>query len=192
MKAEKTYQIILMTILGMLGSILIGFIFYRFSIFNIYMTHFQFIACGFYGSLFFGLLDYESGKTQLGSMIAMIFFNLVIFTGKSLSAAYIIRDFFYLGGLFLSLKLYHQFIKRNPNIKYYIRSLALSFIYGLIAVACGSIIYILNEKISFPPINFIYMLGRYGIFIGLGIGLGLDYYYQNRIRLFTLLKIKTA
>lgn len=178
-----------MTICGLLGSILIGLIFYNTSIFNIHRANFQFVACGIYGSLFFSLLEYESGKIQLGAIAAILFINLVLFTGRSLSAVYIIRDVFYLGGLFLSLKLYFQFIKRYPYVKFYLRSLALACIYGLMDVLMGSLTFIINYKVSLPPLNFIYMLGRYGIFIGLGIGLGLDLYYQNRVRLFALLKI---
>jgi hypothetical protein len=190
MKPEKTYQIILMTITGMLGSVLIGFILYNTSIFNVHRSSFQFVACGFYGSLFFSLLEYESGKVQLGACIAMLFLNLVLFTGKSLSAPYIVRDFFNLGGLFLLLKLYFLFIKRYPDVRYYLRSLALACIYGLMDVLIVSLVYLINEKVYSPPLYVIYMVGRYGIYIGLGIGLGLDFYYQNRVRLSTLLKIK--
>ena len=191
MKSEKIYQIILMTFLGMLGSVLIGFIFFNTSIFIPTRTNFQFTISGFYGALFFSLLEYKSIREQTFGMVIMLLINLILFTGKFFSIAYLIRDVFYLGGLFLSLKLYHQFIKRNPQLKYYLRSFALALFYGLINTVCISIVFIINAKVGFPLLDFIYARARDGILIGFGIGLGIDFYLQNKNQILNLLKIKT-
>lgn len=181
-----------MTFFGMFGSILIGFIFFNTSIFIPQKTNFQFVMAGLYGSLFFSVLEYKSIREQLFTIIILLVLQLIIFTGRYISIAYIIRDVFYLGGLFLSIKLYHLFIKRNVNIKFYLRSFALVLYYGLINTIFISIVFIMNSSATFPPMYFIYARARDGILIGLGIGLGLDFYLQNKKRLFTLLKIKTA
>jgi hypothetical protein len=190
MKSEKIYQIILMTFFGMLGSVLIGFIFFNTSIFIPTRTNFQFVAAGFIGALFFSLLEYESLREQIFGMLFILILNLIIFTGKAISISYLVRDVFYLGGLFLSIKLYYQFIKKNPKIKYYLRNLALAFIYGLLNIVCGSIILFINSDWNFPTTSFIYFLAKYGVLIGFGIGLGIDFYYQNKKYLNSLLKIK--
>ena len=122
----------------------------------------------------------------------MLILNLVLFTGKPLPTAYVIRDVFYLGGLFLSIRLYYQFIKRYPQTKFYLRTFALALIYGLLNGLTGILVYIINANSIFPPIDFIYMIARYGILIGLGIGLGIDFYLQNKKQIFSLLKIKTT
>ena len=179
MKSKEILQIILITFFGMLGCVLIGFIFYNSSIFITTRTDFQFVAAGFYGALFFSFLEYRPVREQIFVMIIILIMNLIIFTGKSLSTAYVIRDILYLGGLFLSIKLYHQFIKKNPKVKYYLRSFALALIYGLLNVASVTIIYIINANANIPPVSFIYAIARYGILIGLGIGLGIDFYLQN-------------
>ena len=117
--------------------------------------------------------------------------NLVIFSGRSLSIANIIRDVIYIASLFLSIKIYYQFIKKNPQIKFYLRCFALALIYGLINAVFGTIVFIVNAKAGFPPMEFIYIMARYGILIGLGIGLGTDFYFQNKKQLSDWIGIKT-
>ena len=192
MKSEKIYQILLMTFFGMLGSIVIGFIFFNTSIFIPTRANFQFVMSGLYGSLFFSLLEYRNAKDQVYALLVILVLGLIIFTGKKLSVAYIIRDLFYLGALFLSVKLYHQFIKRNTGIKLYLRCFALVLFYGLINPVFVSIVFLINAHRGFPPIALIYTLAKDGILIGLGIGVGIDFYLQNKKHLFNLLKIKTA
>jgi len=192
MKHGKTDQIFLMTVGGLLGSILIGFIFFNTSIFSPTQSNFQFVASGFMGALFFGLLEYKSLKEQIGGIILILFLNLIIFTGKSISLTYVIRDVFFMGSLFLSIKIYYQFIKKNPQIKFYLRCFALALIYGLLNAVFGTIVFIVNTKAGFPPMEFIYIMARYGILIGLGIGLGTDFYFQNKKQLSGWLGIKTV
>ena len=192
MKPDKMYQVILMTFFGMLGSIMIGFIFYNTSIFKTTRTDFQFVGVGLYGALYFSFLEYKSVKEQTFAMIFIFLFQLIVFTGKHLSLAYVIRDVFYLGAIFLSIKLYYRFIKKYTVIKFYLRSLALVLIYGLIGTLFISIVYILNTKSGLPPFGFIYVIAKKAVLIGLGIGLGIDFYFQNQKQLFGLLKIKTT
>ncbi|MBA7522090.1 hypothetical protein ES705_14203 [subsurface metagenome] len=192
MKSEKLYHIILLTFFGMIGSILTGFIFFNKSIFIPSGTTFQFVMSGLYGALFFSLLEYKSVRDQILVMAIILILNLVIFSGKLLSIAYLIRDIFFLGSLFLSIKLYYQFIKRNPKLTFYLRSFVLVLFYGLLNTMFGIIVFIISAKAGFPPLAFIYTIARYGILIGLGIGLGIDFYLHNKKLIFNLLKIKTA
>ena len=192
MKSDKIYQILFMTFFGMFGSILIGFIFFNTSIFISTNSNFQFVMTGLYGSLFFSLLEYKNIREQLFAIIIILALQLIIFTGKYLSMEYIIRDIFYLGSIFLSIKLYHQFIKRNTRIKLYLRSFVLVLFLGFTYTIFIIIVFLINADAGFPPLDFIYARARDGILIGLGIGLGLDFYLQNEKHLFNLLKIKTA
>lgn len=192
MQSGKIFQIILLTFFGMLGSILIGFIFYNSSIFIPTRTNFQFVMAGLYGSLFFSLLEYKGIREQLFAIIILLFLQVVIFTGRYLSMTYIIRDVFYLGSIFLSIKFYHQFIKRNSKIKYYLRSFALVLFYGIINTVFIIILFMISASPEFPPIRFIYALARDSVLVSLGIGLGIDFYLQNQKRLDNLLKTKAA
>jgi len=192
MKNDKMYQIILMTLGGMLGSILIGFIFFNTSIFIPARSNFQFVASGFMGALFFSLLKYTSTKEQVFSLLFVLFLNLVLFTGREISLTYVIRDVFFIGGIFLSVKFYYKLIQKNPQIKFYLRCFALALIYGLINSLCGIFVYLINVEVGFPPIEFIYLVARYGILIGFGIGIGTDLYFQNKKRLSGWLGIKAV
>jgi len=192
MKPGKMDQVFLMTFGGMLGSILIGFIFFNTSIFSPTLSNFQFVTFGFIGALFFSLFEYKSLKEQIFGIILILFLNLIIFTGKSISLTYVIRDIFFIGSVILSVKFYYQFIQKNPQIKFYLRCFALALIYGLINSVCGIFVYLINVKVDFPPIEFIYLVARYGILIGFGIGIGTDFYFQNKKRLSDWLGIKTV
>lgn len=192
MKKNKFYLIILMTFFGLAGSVLIGVIFYNRSVFIPYNIGFQFVMVGLYGALFFSLLEYESPKVQILVMLSILIFQLIVFTGKHISTAYIIRDVLYLGGLFLSVKLYHYFLKSNPGVKYYLRSLALVLFYGVINVLVICIIYIINSGQGLPPFHYLYVMAGYGILIGLGIGLGLDFYFQVEKHIKKVLNINPA
>ena len=180
MKEGKFYQITLLTCFGTLGSILIGFIFLNNYIFYITKPSFQFITGGFIGALFFSLLEYKSIKVQILAMILILILHLVIFTGRFFSITYMIRDIFYLAGLFLSIKLYFSFIKSNPKVKLYLRSFVLALIYGLLNAAFGWLIFFINSGWNFPPLNFIYMFLKFGALIGFGVGIGTDFYFQNK------------
>ena len=192
MKKNKFYQFFLITFFGMLGSILIGLIFFGTSIFVPTRTSFQFVMSGLYGSLFFSLLEFSDIKELIYAILVILILQLIIFSGRDVSIIFVIRDLFYLGALFLSIKLYHQFIKRNTGIKLYLRSFALVLFYGVINAVFVSIVFLINAHRGFPPIALIYAFARDGILIGLGIGLGIDFYLQNKKHLFNLLKIKTA
>ena len=191
MKSKKAYQIILMTLFGMVGSIIIGFIFYRRSVFVPTNANFQFVMSALYGSLFFGLIEYNSFRDQIFGVIILFFMNLILFTGKHISISYITRDFFYLGCLFLSIKFYSYLIKRFSQLKYYLRSIILALIYGLSYGIVGWISFTLTKG-ELAPISFIYFIARYCILIGMGIGLGLDFFLQNKNQILSFLKIKTA
>ena len=190
MKSINTYQILLMTFFGTLGSIIIGFIFFDTIIFNYRTTGFQFIMSGVYGSLFFSLLEYKSLREQFFGIIFILILHLLIFTGKHLTINYVIRDIIYLGGLFLSITLYHQYISRNTHLKLYLRSLALVVFYGIINTLFISILQMIKTNAGFPPIGFIFNIGRISVMVALGIGLGIDFYIQNSKQILKLLKLE--
>jgi hypothetical protein len=142
------------------------------------------------GALFFSLIEYKAIKEQIFALLILLIAHHTIFTGKSLSMSYVARDVLFIVALFASIKLYHLFIKRNSGIIFYLRGFALVFVYGLFDIAAGLIAFIINTKGNFPPIDFIFYIGRFGVLIGLGLGLGVDFYLQNRKKLFILFKIR--
>ncbi len=189
MKTDKYYCIILMTFFGMVGSILLGFIFYRESIFEFSKTNFQFISIGFIGAFLFSILEYRSLRDEIYVSIIILILSLAISFEKTPFIAYVIRNILYLGSLVLSINLYHQFIIRNSKIKYYLRSFIFVSIYTVLYVSSGIIIYLFNAKDGFPSQDFLYSLVVSAVLIGLGIGLGIDFFLQNRKQILNLLRI---
>lgn len=156
MKSSKISDLILLTVFGFIGSVLIGFLFYNNQIFISNRSEFQFVIYGFFGSLFFSLLKYRSRKDQILGSVIMLLFILVIIIGKSVSMALIIRDVLYMGSLFFAIKLYFKFIRRNFKIPYYLRSFVLALFYSLITILFGILVFLINAKFEFPPISFFF------------------------------------
>ena len=74
---QETKEIILLTLFGTLGSVLVGLIVFGTSIFSPYRSNFQFITAGLYGSLFFSMLTFKSKKQQIFTMIGIYLLNLI-------------------------------------------------------------------------------------------------------------------
>ena len=182
MMSENTYKIILTTFFGLLGSIIIGLIFYGDTIFFTRNPNFQFITFGFSGSLLFALLEYKSLKEQLLTFLLILIIEQVLITGKYISLGFVIRDILFLVSLFISISIYFRFIKKNSSLKFYFRSSALVAIYGVINAIAAIIVYLINAG-GFPPLSFIVFIARYGILIGFGIAIGIDVYLQNEKRI---------
>jgi hypothetical protein len=191
MKSNLTYHIILMTFFGTLGSILIGFVFYNTNIFSTTRPVFQFVASGLSGAFFFSLIEYKGVREQIYGMIIILLLQVIIFTGRNLSIANLIRDIFYLGGIFLSIKLYFQFLKHYPELKYYQRCFGLVLFYCIINTLFMGIVFYLNTSSGLPPRSFIYFVAKNSVLIGLGLGLGIDFYLQKQKLIFDLLNINT-
>ena len=191
MKSKEVHKILLLTFFGMFGSILIGFIFYNTDIFFTSRPVFQFVAAGLSGAFYFSLLEYKSGREQIFGMIIILLLQVIIFTGRNLSIANLIRDIYYLGGIFLSIKLYFQFLKHYPELKYYQRCFGLVLFYCIINTLFMGIVFYLNTSSGLPPRSFIYFVAKNSVLIGLGLGLGIDFYLQKQKRIFDLLNINT-
>lgn len=180
-----------MALSGSIGSILMGIIFFGFVIFTPSTPSFQFVTFGFSGALFFSLFEYNFLKEQILVFIVILVLQLVIFSGRYINFALVIRDLFFLGSLFISILLYQKFIKRYTWLKLYIRSLALVVIYAMLNILFGVLVFIINtNNISIEP-RLIYLFARNAILIGLGIGLGVDFYIQNKTFLYNFLRINS-
>ena len=192
MKSTQISDVILLTLFGFAGSILVGFLLYNNQIFMFNNRLFQFVIYGFFGSLFFSLLKYRPRKDQIFGIAIMFLFNVVVIIGKSISFAWVIRDVLYMGSLFIAIKLYFQFIRRNFKLPYYLRSFALALFYSLLTILFGIVLFIINAKFEFPPINFLFAIGKTAMLIGVGIGIGIDFYLQNKTHVEKFLGFKTS
>jgi hypothetical protein len=177
----------LTTLFGTFGSIIIGFIFFGSSIFTVTNSAFQFVALGFYGALFFSLLEYRTVRDQIFGIIFIIILQVVVLSGRYVSFVLILRDAFYLGSLFISVKVYHQILGVYTGLKLYTRSITLLCIFSFLNTFSGIVLFTMLSNTGLPTFSFILNLAEFGALIGLGIGIGTDFYFQNKNQLYSLL-----
>lgn len=167
-------------------SMLIGYLLVSKSIFEIGSPDFQFISNGVLCGLFFGVMELKSLRAEGLTFFAALLVDLLIFTGSYISVPYILRDLFYVGSIFLSIKTYSYFINKYPTSMMFVRSFALAFIYGVINVVVVSLLFVINTKGGTPTAEFLYIIGRWACFIGIGSGLGIDLFLKFQIPIMKL------
>ena len=79
MKTSNASNLILLTLFGLAGSALIGYVLYGTQIFDHRLSKFQFIDYGFAGSIFIGLLKYRPQKDQIFAFALIFLLHLTIF-----------------------------------------------------------------------------------------------------------------
>ena len=192
MKFYEFLKVLLLTLFGLAGSILVGYLFYNNQIFVPNLSLFQFVTVGISGSFFFALLKYRTPKEQLFGILLIIVLDIVLFIGKSFSTTLLIRDLLYLSSLLLSIRIYYQFIQKNSELRYYLRSLIFMLLYLVFTIIFGVLVYFINVKFELPPIGFVMLTAKTSILIGLGISIGIDFYLQNEKQIMQYAKSKNA
>lgn len=178
MSTGSFWRFILLILFSTIGSVILGYFLVSKSVFEFSSPDFQFISNGVLCGLFFGVMELKSLRTEALALIGTILLNLVIFTGPYIAVPFILRDIFYLGSVFLSIKTYYFFISKYPSSMLFIRSFALSFIYGIFNVVIISLLFLINKKGATPTGELIYFVGRWACLIGLGSGLGIDLFLR--------------
>jgi len=178
MSKGSFWRFILLILFSTIGSVILGYFLVSKSVFEFSSPDFQFISNGLLCGLFFGVMELKSLRTEALALIGTILLNLVIFTGSYISVPYVLRDIFYVGSVFLSIKTYFYFINKYPSSMMFVRSFALAFIYGIINVISISLLFVLNTKGAKPTGEFLYIVGRWACFIGIGSGLGIDLFLR--------------
>jgi hypothetical protein len=162
---------------GILGSLVIGYIFFQYKIFSIHYSYFIFTTVGIYGSIFFSLFPIFDYKKQILILISVIFLDVIII-GKPYHFLFMIRDTVMILIIFFSIKTYIRFITKNKNIPLFLRAFGLSVIYAVISIPGITILFFLDMvtehlSISFLPRALLVNAEMSGL-VGIGLGLGFD------------------
>jgi len=162
---------------GILGSLVIGYLFFQFRIFNLHNPYFIFTTVGIYGSIFFSLLPKSDLKKQFLILISVFVLNIIII-GKSYHPLNLVRDFILTTVIFFSIKTYSYFIKKNKKLYLFIRSFALPVIYGtfnVIGILLLFLLYMLIEGYNIYSLPSVILINlKLTVLVGLGLGLGFD------------------
>lgn len=176
---RQILSIILSTLCGLTGSLIIGFVFFQNSIFNIEHPAALFLFYGFYGSVFFALQNYGGKKELFASLIIVVVFQILLM-GKSVSTSYYLRDLILISSLFVSVlaffKVSNSYFDKSKSLLY--RTIAFSVIYSFINFILGGILFVLQSARFSPDLSIMIFYAQYAFLIGFGISLGsLSYYF---------------
>lgn len=176
-KTDNLLDIIFKVISGLIGSLVIGYLFFQLRIFNFHNIFFSFVTGGIYGAVFFSLLQKFDFKKQLLILVAVVFIDIIIM-GKPYYFSFMLRDFVLIIVIFLSIKAYTSFITKNKNLPLFIRAFALPVIYAVINIGGVLVLVLISELVE--SYNLSYLPGLLLInaeiagLVGLGLGLGFD------------------
>ena len=182
MDSDKLFKGIILIIFSTVGSMVPGYITASTSIFQISSPDFQFIANGVFIGLFFSVIREKNIMTEFLTLAAAILVNLLIFTGSHIAISYILRDLFYMTGLYFAVKLYYLFIYNNPEKMLFLRAFVLALLNGIINVAVVCILGVINSKTTDLTGALIYLIGRWAVLIGLGSGMAIDLFLFFQMR----------
>lgn len=161
---------------GILGSLLIGLVFWGLSVFSFGNPRFLGISFGIIGSLAFAALKYRTLKDSILFTLFLLLLNVLVYKASPLS--FVVRDIVLVACLWLAIFFYWLWIKRVQDRYLFLRALGLAAITAVMLMVSGLILVIINVPISritsnmvLPMMNF-YFQG--GVITGLGMGLGFD------------------
>jgi hypothetical protein len=169
-------QIVLHSILPVICSSLIGFLFYRWRVFSPYSPAFQFVQVAAVASIFFYSLVYA--RTRNAYAVLLILFLLTLLITRSTRPMWILRDLVETGGIAAAVLLYARLVRTNSVLQHQYFGLMFSGIFGLCNTIAWSlqlffVQYIFSKHQPVNLISFISMAASYGFLIGLGVGVGI-------------------
>jgi hypothetical protein len=169
-------QILLHCIIPILSSTVIGFLFYRWHVFNPHYAGFQFITSAAVASVFYYSLVYLRRRDAFA--VLLILFLLLLLVTRSTRSMYVLRDLLHTGGIATAVLLYDRLLRSNPSLKGQYFGLVLSGILGVCTIVAWSIQLFLVEFVfvkhqSIDPTRLISLAAFYGFLVGLGVGVGI-------------------
>jgi len=164
-------RIIIFTILcGSLCTIILGFIFFQFRIFNIHDPLFQFLAYGIVGSVAFALFLQRRYRDAVFALILLFVLNVIV-AGIYRFTLLVTHSFFFLAMVFSILFFERHFYGKMANIEI-ARPIVLA---GIITIAFLLVSPILRLLFYSSEGQFHFFSNMpVGFLIGLGLGIGFE------------------
>ncbi|NHZ85584.1 MAG: hypothetical protein GWP19_06855 [Planctomycetia bacterium] len=152
---------------GTISTIIIGFLFFGFSIFNKQNPSFQFPVFGIIGTISFALFKLKEFRYSI-FILSLLFLFEIIFTGEK----YIVTHILFYIAMVLSILIYTKFFYARLNNIKYSRFLVLA---SIISISYVIVTIILGLLFKSDSINlFLFQNMPIGFLIGIGLGLGFE------------------
>lgn len=183
---KKYINIIFSSIIGLGLSLLIGFWFFGYSVFDVNHPAFLFLSYGFFGSLFFALQNYGT-KTELYLSFPFVLIIQMAIMGSSTPDSYYLRDFLLITSLFLSVYLFtlinNKVIGEQKSIVY--RALVFSVLYSFSNALFGGLLFVIQSGNFTPELSIMIFYAQFAFLIGFAISFGFNIYRYLLIKKFT-------
>jgi hypothetical protein len=169
-------RFILESILPILCSVLIGFVFYQGHVLDRHYGAFQFLWSAGVASIFYYLLLYVRPRDAfLG--LAILFF-LTLLTTESTQHALNLRDIFFVGAICITIFTYFKYFREHRLHDYAYPPLMLAGLYAIIYMSASEInlaiiqIFAMENTVG-DYLNIATTTAFFGVFIGFGVGIGI-------------------
>ena len=169
-------QILFHSVIPIACSTAIGFLFYRWNVFNPHYPTFQFVESAALASIFYYSLTYLRLRNAFAALLVLFLLELLV--TRSTRPMYVLRDLLHTGGIATAVILYYRQLRSNSGLKGQYFGLVLSGILGVCTIVAWSIQLFLVEFVfikhqSIDLTRFISLAAFYGFLVGLGVGVGI-------------------
>lgn len=173
---SKMQRFILRSVVPIICTITIGFLFSQEYAFNRQSGAFQFVWSGIVASLFYYLLMYVKPRDALLGLILLLFLTFV--TTQSTRAAFVLRDIFYVAGIGTSIYIYFMYFKRHAADNYAYPPFVLAGIYAVCYIVISEIHLLIvrnffEDNIYASFVGLASSSAYFGTLIGFGVGTGI-------------------
>ncbi len=173
---SKPEQFVLHSVVVILCTVAVGFVFYQDNVFNRHYGAFQFVWSGVVASVFYYLLVYVRPRDAgLGFIILLL---LTFLTTESTRPAFILRDIFYVGGIGVSIFVYFKYFRKNLPLNYARSSFLLAGIYGIVSIITSEIHLGILRSLAMEDtggnvVSLASATAFFGVLIGFAVGSGI-------------------
>ncbi len=173
---SKTEQFILHSIVPVLCTVAVGFVFYQENVFNRLYGAFQFVWSGVVASVFYYLLVYV--RLRDAALGAIILLFLTFLTTASTRPAYILRDIFYVGGICVSIFVYFKYFRKDVPLNYARPAFLIAGIYGIVYIIVSEIYLGILRSFAMEDgggnvVSLASTTAFFGVLIGCAVGSGI-------------------
>ena len=173
---RRVERFILQSLLPILCSIIVGFAFSQFRVFDREYSAFQFFWSAVVASLFYHLLIYARSRDAILGLV-ILFFVTILTTGSN-RPAFVLRDIFYVGAIGLNVFVYFKYFRQEHFHNYIYPAFTLAGIYGIIYIAScelllGVIRNLAMESIARDVFSLASASAYFGVLIGFAVGAGI-------------------
>lgn len=173
---SRVQQFLCQSVVPIICSVLIGFIFYQSHVFNRHYGAFQFVWSSVVASVFYYLLGYL--RTRDAFLGLLLLFFLTLLTTESTRFAFILRDIFYVGAIGISIVTYFKYFrdKRRDNRAY--PPFVLAGIYAVVYMIASEIHLAIIQTFAMENtggdvVSLASTSAFYGVLVGFAVGAGI-------------------